>query len=283
MPLLQVVVMPPRVWPVPRSVVPDGCPRVIGASSWSEMHAVARSTRIDVAIVDPYIEGRCDTIQVRRFNAAFPSIGIVAAAQFDAKPVVDVIELARAGVSSALRWRDCRPAELARVVRSVARPSATATFIQLCETRVYVQLNDLVAGFMGAPAAFRSLRDVEKYYGRHGKTLRAHLRAERLPAPRRFVQWMRLVSVVALLEDGGRSTRGAAHAAGFRSGAELAGVARRYAGVGLRALATASAPRIVLDAFIAERARLEASETMDDRVASDETPGRRAPTGRVVQ
>ncbi len=217
-----------------------------------------------VAALVPIVQGEVDATVVavdgansdvalrtiRQLRAAAPAHAIIAWCELRTSPSRLLLDIAQAGVTElVLRDVDDMQHVLARVLASATQRSTAR--------QIDDRLGELIAAPMrplfrfGLEHAHESLGvdEVSATFGVTRRTLRNRLVEHRLPRPRVFLTWCRLLVAGALLDERGRSLDSVAGQLDFPSGHGLGMVFRRYLGSGINALRDRQVSATVESAF----------------------------------
>ncbi len=174
---------------------------------------------------------------IRQLRAASPTHAVIAWCELRSSPSRLLLDIAQAGVTE-LVLRDVE--DMQHVL-----PRVLTAAIQRSTAR---QLDDRFGPLIAAPMRplFRfalehaheplTVDEVASTFGITRRTLRNRLVEHRLPRPRVFLTWCRLLVAGGMLDERARSLDSVAGQLDFPSGHGLGMVLRRYLGAGITAL-----------------------------------------------
>ena len=191
------------------------------ANDWGALHAVARRTPVDVAVVDPSVGGPAGAREVAELRGRNPSLPVVVYTALSPHALKAVVELARCGIEHVVLFQfDDDPRRLLDLLERLpgyalserlleelgpaigALPAATARAVE--------RLIKTPHRFFGAP-------DLAAAAGVSTRTLYRQLEAAGLASPRVVVQGARLLRAYAYLRDATYSAKDVAAKLGYSS------------------------------------------------------------------
>jgi AraC-like DNA-binding protein len=229
-------------------------------AGWSELYRVASHSSADVVVFDPVVDGEFDLMECTAFHEAFPSLVLLPYCAVPLSTRVGLLRLVGLRIHNVL-VRDDGDGPLA------LRLALSESFAHATAGRVLSALEDVTPEDL-LPlsryllrSAYRPVRPQElaRFFCRHPKTLREHLRRAGFPRTEEWIGWARLFHAAQRLGDPGRTVEQVALALSFPSSVALRNQLRRYAGVSPRELVPAGGLEFLLERFRA-RLRLRSSE-----------------------
>jgi len=147
-------------------VVAGGAHTVLAAPSWSSMAAVLRARPVDIAVVDPCIEGAADTETVRALRAGFPSVAVLVYTAISPDSTRAMLALGEFGVKHCiLRGFDDEPGrfrdglELLRAAGLEDKVLATLR-LALAGAQAPASLTGAIDQLFRSPRRFRTAEDI---------------------------------------------------------------------------------------------------------------------------
>jgi hypothetical protein len=147
-------------------LVADGAHTVLAAPSWPSMAAVLRARPVDIAVVDPCIEGAADTETVRALRTGFPGVAVLVYTAISADSTRAMLTLGEFGVRHCiLRGFDDEPGrfrdglELLRAAGLEDRVLATLR-LALAGAQAPGSLISAIEQLFRAPRRFRTAEDI---------------------------------------------------------------------------------------------------------------------------
>jgi AraC-like DNA-binding protein len=147
-------------------VVAGGAHTVLAAPSWPSMAAVLRARPVDVAVVDPCIEGAADTETVRALRTGFPGVAVLVYTAISADSTRAMLQLGEFGVRHCiLRGFDDEPTrfrdglEMLRAAGLEDKVLATVR-LSLAGVQAPSSLTGAVEQLFRQPRRFRTAEDI---------------------------------------------------------------------------------------------------------------------------
>jgi AraC-like DNA-binding protein len=147
-------------------VVADGAHTVLAAPSWPSMAAVLRARPVDIAVVDPCIEGAADTETVRALRTGFPGVAVLVYTSISPDSTKAMLTLGEFGVRHCiLRGFDDEPGRfrdgLEMLRASALEDSILASLrLALAGAQAPSALIGAVEQLFRAPRRFRTAEDI---------------------------------------------------------------------------------------------------------------------------
>lgn len=174
---------------------------------------------------------------IRQLRDAVPTHAIIAWCELRTSPSRLLLDIAQAGVTE-LVLRDVEDMQhvLARVLASATQRSTARQIDDRLKELIAVPMRPLFRFALEHAHESLGVDEVSATFGITRRTLRNRMVEHRLPGPRVFLTWCRLLVAGALLDERGRSLDSVAGQLDFPSGHGLGMVFRRYLGSGINAL-----------------------------------------------
>ena len=187
---------------------------------------------------------------IRQLRAAAPAHAIIAWCELRTSPSRLLLDIAQAGVTElVLRDVDDMQHVLARVLASAMHRSTARQIDDRLGQLIAAPIRPLFRFALEHAHESLGVDEVAATFGVTRRTLRNRLVEQRLPRPRVFLTWCRLLVAGALLDERGRSLDSVAGQLDFPSGHGLGMVLRRYLGSGINALRHSQVSATVESAF----------------------------------
>ncbi len=227
----------------------DGSVRPFAEASGALPAIVHEAIDLTVVAVDPTsVEWSLRTIRLLR--AALPSHAIVAWCSWRQPASRVLLDIANAGVTElVLRDVDDMQHVLSQVLSSARQRSKAGELEARLGPLIAEPIRPLFRFALDHAHESLSVDSAAAAFGITRRTLRNHLVAHRLPRPRVFLTWCRLLVAGVLLDEHGRSLDSIAGQLDFPSGHGLGMVLRRYLGVGITVLRDGRVSATVEEAF----------------------------------
>lgn len=174
---------------------------------------------------------------IRQLRAAIPAHAIIAWCELRTSPSRFLLDLAQAGVTE-LVLRDVEDVQhvLARVLASATQRSTARQIDERLRDLIAEPIKPLFRFALEHAHEALGVDEVSATFGITRRTLSNRMVEHRLPRPRMFLTWCRLLVAAALLDERGRSLDSVAGQLDFPSGHGLGMVFHRYLGTGINAL-----------------------------------------------
>lgn len=189
------------------------------ATTWTGVVQTIRRAPLELAVLDPALDGVPRAQEIERLHVLFPSLPLVVYTTLVPALVPVLLELGRVGVRTVLLAdHDDHPARLREVLAEEGAQSLP--------NRLLEELGDVLGGFPGElrwavetvvrdPAGFRTVHDLAERARMDRRTcLRWFAKAE-LPAPKVVLMVLRVVYAHHLLQDPGYTVEDVAVKLGY--------------------------------------------------------------------
>jgi len=189
---------------------------------------------------------------IRQLRSASPTHAVVAWCELRQSPSRLLLDIAQAGVTE-LVLRDVEDMQhvLSRVLASATQRSSARLLDERFRHLIAAPMRPLFRFGLEHAHEPLSVDEVASTFGITRRTLLNHLVEHRLPRPRVFLTWCRLLVAGALLDERARSLDSVAGQLDFPSGHGLGMVLRRYLGSGINALRDGTVSAAIERAFCA--------------------------------
>ena len=216
--------------------------------------------RGDVQCTVVALDGRgfADSLQtIRVITHATPSHAVVAWCDRSSLTTRQLLDVAQAGVTEmVLRDVDDLRHVLARILSSAFQRSHAHRIENRHLARIPNALRPVFRFALEQAHATTDVDRVAAAFGITRQTLRNRFVQHRMPLPRTFLTWCRLLVAASLLEERGHTLDSVAFQLDFSSGHHLGTVLKRYVGTGVSGMRNSS---VVVTVDAAFEAALEAA------------------------
>jgi AraC-like DNA-binding protein len=227
----------------------DGHVRAFDEATAALADIVRQRIDLTVVAIDP-MSVEWSLRAIRLLRAALPSHPIVAWCSWRQPASRVLLDIANAGVTElALRDIDDMQHMLSQVLSSARQRSKAGELDARLGPLIADPIRPLFRFALDHAHESLSVDSAAASFGITRRTLRNQLVAHRLPRPRVFLTWCRLLVAGALLDEHGRSLDSIAGQLDFPSGHGLGMVLRRYLGVGITVLRDGQVSATVERAF----------------------------------
>jgi AraC-like DNA-binding protein len=214
---------------------------------------------------------------LRVLQQLVPSHAVVAWCDRRALTTRTLLDIAQAGVAElVLRDVDDIRHVLGRILNAASQRSHSLDIEARLGSQVPNALRPLFRFMLEHAHQAMDVDKVAAAFGITRQTLRNRLVQHRMPLPRTFMTWCRLLVAGSLLQESGHTLDSVAWQLDFNSGHHLGTVLRRYAGAGVTEMRASGVSAAVEAAFRAALAGHDTPECeLDGEPASmpDEAPG----------
>lgn len=231
--------------------------------------------RGDIQCTVVAMEGRgfADSLQtIRVVTNATPSHAVVAWCDRTSLTTRQLLDVAQAGVAEmVLRDVDDLRHVLGRILSSAAQRSHAHRIESRHTGRIPQPLRPIFRFALEQAHATTDVDQVASAFGITRQTLRNRFVQHRMPLPRTFLTWCRLLVAASLLEERGHTLDSVGFQLEFSSGHHLGTVLKRYVGTGVSEMRDSSVVAIVDAAFQAalESTSLAIASSLPEHSASD--------------
>ena len=181
---------------------------LINAENWDDLATAMRTRPIDIAVVDPHIDGRPQLDEIRAVLGRYPSVPVVLyLVALTPEALQSTLVLARHGVTNVvLRGFDDEPRRLVQLLESVPAYGLSDTVLRAIAPR-FDDAPALLRGTMkqlfNAPHAFRSVGDLAIAAGMTRRNLDRWLETHDLASARMLLLGARIARAIYYMQDPG--------------------------------------------------------------------------------
>jgi AraC-like DNA-binding protein len=181
---------------------------LIIAEGWDDLATALRTRPIDIAIVDPYVDGKPQVDEIRVLLGRHPSVPFVIYLMALTPEVLrSTMVLARDGVTNVvLRGFDDEPKRLVQLLESVPAYGLSESLLGAIAPR-FEDAPALLRGTMrqlfNAPHAFRSVGDLAQAAGMTRRNLDRWLESHDLASARMLLLAARIARAIYYMQDPG--------------------------------------------------------------------------------
>src|SRR6266550_3021635 len=202
---------------------------VVHARDWDDALAIIRTRPVELAAVDPQLEGSPSAREIERLRVLFPSLPLILYTALTPATAAVLLALGHSGINAVVFTRiDDHPARLREVLaHEEARSASRQLLDQLAELQTVQQV---------AARARVDRRTFERWFARL-----------RLPSPRHFLAAARVLYAHRLLQDPGFTIDDVAQRLGYAQTKTLQLHARSYLGLTAGEMRLTLEPREALE------------------------------------
>jgi len=181
---------------------------LIFAESWDDLATAMRTRPLDVALVDPHIDGRPQLDEIRALLARYPSVPIVLYMMaLTPEALHSTLTLARHGITNViLRGFDDEPKRLIQLLESVPAHGLSDALLRTISPR-FDDAPPLLRGTLkqlfSSPHAFRSVGDLAHAAGMTRRNLDRWLETHDLASARMLLLGARIARAIYYMQDPG--------------------------------------------------------------------------------
>jgi AraC-like DNA-binding protein len=205
------------------------------ANDWGALHAVARRTPVDVAVVDPSVGGGVGAREVAELRGRNPSLPVVVYTALSAPALKAVVELARCGVEHVVLFQfDDDPRRLLELLERLPGYALSERLLEALGPAIGAlpaATARALERLVKSPHRFFGAQDFAAAAGISTRTLYRQLEGAGLASPRVVVQTARLLRAYAYLRDATYSAKDVAAKLGYSSPDVLVQQAREATGL----------------------------------------------------
>lgn len=181
--------------------------------------------------MDPYHGGAFASAEIRRLRERAPALGVVALADFTARPAADAFSLALLGVREIIcTTQGDAAARVAAALAAHLNRGPIETMVDRLAGTVPRSVQRWLAPLLLSAGGARTVPELARAALCSPRTLRRTLRSAGLPPPEELLAWRRLLHAGRLLDDG-RSADSVARAMDFSTGSALRKCLKRHTGL----------------------------------------------------
>jgi AraC-like DNA-binding protein len=237
----------------------------VAASSWSEVLETILREPLELAVLDPGLEGIPRTQEIERIRLLFPSLPLVLYTKLTPAMVPVLLRLGRVGVREVVvSGHDDHPARLSDILVHEAARSLSRRLVE--------EIKDLLEGCPGQlrwaletvvrePASFHTVRDLAERARMDRRTCARWFTKANLPPPSVVLMVFRVVYAHRLLQDPGYTVEDVAAKLGYSKARSFAQNVKEVFGMTPGELRVSLTPdeaiRIVRERFLHERTESE--------------------------
>src|SRR6266550_3822344 len=212
---------------------------VVHARDWDDALAIIRTRPVELAAVDPQLEGSPSAREIERLRVLFPSLPLILYTALTPATAAVLLALGHSGINAVVFTRiDDHPARLREVLaHEEARSASRQLLDQLAAVLAPLpsELRWVVEEVLRAPARV-DRRTFERWFARL-----------RLPSPRHFLAAARVLYAHRLLQDPGFTIDDVAQRLGYAQTKTLQLHARSYLGLTAGEMRLTLEPREALE------------------------------------
>lgn len=181
---------------------------LIQAECWDDLATALRTRPIDVAVIDPNVDGRAQVDEIRVLLGRHPSVPVIIYLMaLTPEALQSTVLLARLGVTNVvLRGFDDEPRRLLQLIQSVSAYASSDSLLHALAPR----LDDAPALLRGtlerlftAPHTFRSVGDLAQAAGMTRRNLDRWLESHDLASARMLLLGARIARAIYYMQDPG--------------------------------------------------------------------------------
>lgn len=181
---------------------------LIFAESWDDLADAMRTRPLDVAVVDPHIDGRPQLDEIRTLLARFPSVPMVLyLLALTPEALQSTLVLARHGITNViLRGFDDEPKRLAQLLESVPAYGLSDSLFNAISSRfddAPPLLRGTVKQLFTTPHSFRTVSDLALAAGMTRRNLDRWLETHDLASARMLLLGARIARAIYYMQDPG--------------------------------------------------------------------------------
>jgi AraC-like DNA-binding protein len=181
---------------------------LIFAESWDDLAIAMRTRPLDVAVVDPHIDGRPQHDEIRTLLTRYPSVPIVLYLMaLTPEALQSTLVLARHGVTNViLRGFDDEPKRLVQLLESVPAYGLSDSLFNAISPRfddAPPLLRGTVKQLFTTPHSFRSVGDLALAAGMTRRNLDRWLETHDLASARMLILGARIARAIYYMQDPG--------------------------------------------------------------------------------
>lgn len=221
------------------------------ALSWDEALAAIRGRPVELAVVDPLLEGVPSANEIERLRVLFPSLPLILYTSLTPRTAAVLLALGQRGIRHVVFVRyDDHPAHLRDVL---TQEGARSTSQQLIDQLAWAlaplpsELRWVLEAALRAPADAQTVQQVAARARVDRRTFERWFTRVGLPSPRHFLAAARVLYAHRLLQDPGFTIDDVAQRLGYAQAKTLQLHARTYLGLTAGEMRIALAPEEALE------------------------------------
>src|SRR5216110_79768 len=208
---------------------------VVHARSWDDALATIRARPVELAAVDPQLEGGPRPHEIERLRLLFPSLPLILYTALSPATAAVLLALGHSGINAVVFTRlDDHPARLREVLaHEEARSASRQLLDQLTAVLAPLpsELRWVVEEVLRAPAELQTVQQVAARARVDRRTFERWFARLRLPSPRHFLAAARVLYAHRLLQDPGFTIEDVSKRLGYAQAKTLQQHARTYLGL----------------------------------------------------
>ena len=224
---------------------------VVHARDWDDALATIRTRPVELAAVDPQLEGSPSAREIERLRVLFPSLPLILYTALTPATAAVLLALGHSGINAVVFTRiDDHPARLREVLaHEEARSASRQLLDQLAAVLAPLpsELRWVVEEMLRAPAELQTVQQVAARARVDRRTFERWFARLRLPSPRHFLAAARVLYAHRLLQDPGFTIDDVAQRLGYAQTKTLQLHARSYLGLTAGEMRLTLEPREALE------------------------------------
>jgi len=224
---------------------------VVFARDWDEALATIRTRPVELAAVDPQLEGSPSAHEIARLRMLFPSLPLIVYTALSAATAAVLLALGQSGIQAVVFNRlDDHPARLREVLAlEEARSASRQLLDQLAGVLAPLpsELRWVMEEVLRAPADLQTVQQVAARARVDRRTFERWFARLGLPSPRHFLAAARVLYAHRLLQDPGFTVEDVAQRLGYAQTKTLQQHARAYLGLTAGEMRLTLEPRQALE------------------------------------
>jgi AraC-like DNA-binding protein len=224
---------------------------VVHALTWDDALATIRTRPVELAAVDPLLDGHASAREIERLRVLFPSLPLILYTTLSPATAAVLLALGQTGIRAVVFARlDDHPARLREVL---AHEEARSASRQLLDQLTVVlaplpsELRWVVEEVLRAPAELQTVQQVAARARVDRRTFERWFARLGLPSPRHFLAAARVLYAHRLLQDPGFTIDDVAARLGYAQTKTLQQHARAYLGLTAGEMRLTLEPRQALE------------------------------------
>lgn len=232
-----------RAFPARLAVAPAG--------TWADALATLRRRPVELAVVDPLLEGHASAREIERLRLLFPSVPLIVYTSLTPQTAGVLLALGRCGIRYAVFARyDDHPARLRQLLAAEETRATSRQLLEALATGLAPlprELRRALEAALGAPADVQTVRQLAARAGVDRRTFERSFTRVGLPSPRHVLAAARMLYAHRLLQDPGFTVEDVAMRLGYAQTKTLQLHARTYLGLTAGEMRLALAPEDALE------------------------------------
>src|SRR5437870_5508250 len=224
---------------------------VVHARDWDDALAIIRTRPVELAAVDPQLEGSPSAREIERLRVLFPSLPLILYTALTPATAAVLLALGHSGINAVVFTRiDDHPARLREVLaHEEARSASRQLLDQLAAVLAPLpsELRWVVEEVLRAPAELQTVQQVAARARVDRRTFERWFARLQLPSPRHFLAAARVLYAHRLLQDPGFTIDDVAQRLGYAQTKTLQLHARSYLGLTAGEMRLTLEPREALE------------------------------------